>query len=410
MSAHARLSPSACDRWSTCTASVKLLDDLRDKDVIPARSSTIYAAEGTVAHEVREDCLNFGYEPHDFIGEWREADGFKFQVTEEMAEFLTPGIDWIREHTLTPDVEIRVDLSPWLPGQFGTMDGGWLSDDARTLYASDLKYGAGEPVSAEGNKQQKLYALGYWHYKGRPAVEKLVVNIDQPRAGGMKFDEVSLDDLLLFGSEMAEVYKEIMSGETRFAPSLKGCRWCEAKKAVPEKGYLGCAAYHQWNESFLQGSVNGTGVPQFPDPETLTPARRYHIVRHAKMVEKWLAELHSASLQAALAGEPDPGSKVVIGQRGNRYITDKELGAMVLREAMGAAAFKPPQMIPLTEIQTRLKPGKRKKGDAHAWAMIEALIDQPDGKPILVPETDPRPAVSGAVYEFDDDDEFDDEL
>ncbi|MFC7704850.1 DUF2800 domain-containing protein [Plastorhodobacter daqingensis] len=405
MAAHAKLSPSSCARWSTCTASVALIDRLKSDGVVPERSSSIYAAEGTAAHEVRELSLQLGLDPHDFIGMKIVADGYEFTVSEEMAEYLVPGIDWIRERTDDVDVEIRVDLSPWLPGQFGTMDGGFLmvTVDASALVASDLKYGSGEPVSPEKNKQQMLYALGYWHFKDRPKVDKVIVVIDQPRAGGMKFWECSLDELLAFGEEMKVVYAKITSGDTEFVPSDYACRWCEARDPNPAKGYLGCPAYNEWQLSIFQGAFDDLDAePHFPEAHTLTPERRYYIVRHASMAQKWLAGLHQASLEAALMGNPDPGSKAVIGQRGNRYFVDEVAAQEVLTGAVGEAAFKPRQLIGITEAEKLLKPGKKKQGHPEAWEALQKLVDQPDGKPILVPADDARPALTPIADMFDD--------
>lgn len=401
MAKHARLGPSAAPRWMTCTASVALIDDLKAKSVVPQRSTSIYAAEGTVAHEVREDCLRFGLDPHDYVGNWMSADGYTFEVTEQMAEFLQSGIDWIREHTETPDVEIRVDLSPWLPGQFGTMDAGWLRDGV--LYASDLKYGQGEPVSPEHNAQQMLYALGYWHYLGEPDFDRLVIHIDQPRAGGHKFWECDRTTLMVFTGSLHEIYDQIASGDTKFAPSEKACRWCEARDPKPDRGYLGCQAYNKWQETFFEGAFDEFDTtPHFPEPDTLTPERRYYIVQHSKMAQQWLAALHEASLEAALTGNPDPGSKAVIGQRGNRYFTDAERAESILTNAVGDKAFVPRKLIGITEAEKLLKPGRKKEGYPDAWDALNGLVDQPPGKPVLVPVDDERPAITPLADMFDD--------
>ena len=74
------------------------------------------------------------------------------------------------------------------------------------------------------------------------------------------------------------------------------------------------------------------------DPDALTPARRYHIVRHAHLVRAWLADLHERSLDAALAGRPDPGSKAVAGQKGDRRYAHEEAARAILIGALGDRA------------------------------------------------------------------------
>lgn len=399
MTAHARLGPSAADRWMTCSASVELIQSLADRGIVDPSASSVYADEGTAAHEVRQISLELGVDPHDFIGRTIYVGGAPYPVTHEMADFLQPGIDWIREHTDAPDVEIRVDLSPWLPKQFGTLDAGFIV--GRSLYLSDLKFGMGENVSPDANNQQMLYALGYWHFKGRPTIRNIVICIDQPRLGGLKFWECDFETLMAFSATVEAAYAKIISGETEFMPTPKGCRWCKAKDAVPAKGYTGCPAYNQKQLDVFMGAFDDLDAePNFP--ETLTPERRAYVVEHAAEARKWLAAQHENSLQAALNGTPDPGLKAVIGQRGNRFYTNEVAAEAVLVGAVGDDAYQPKQIVGITAAEKLLKPGKKRLGNPEAWEALNLLVDQPDGKPILVPVSDPRQAVTPLTDQFDD--------
>ena len=392
--AHAKLGPSSADRWMTCSASVELIDRLTEDGKIAPDSTSVYAAEGTVAHEIREMCLNLGLDPHHFVGRVMSADGFTFTVTEDMASHLQTGIDWVREMTQAPDVEIRVDLSHWLPGQFGTCDTGWISGG--TLYVSDLKYGQGENVEAVGNRQIRIYALGYWAYKGFPHIDRVVLNIDQPRAGGMKFWEISADELFAFAKdEVVPAFAAIDSGETSFAPGSKACRWC------PVKG-VGCPARDQWLLDMIAADPDAFNDDEPRFPSVITPERRWHIVRHAKDIREWLAKLHEDSLTDALAGNPDPGSKAVEGDLGDRYFTDQEAAKRILVGALGRHAFKPRQIIGITDIEKHLKPGKKKPGNPTAWEALMKLLDRTAGKPKLVPDSHPKPALASIMDDFDD--------
>ncbi len=432
---HARLSPSACVRWSNCTASVRFVETLRASGTVPEDSATEWAAEGTVAHEVREMCLSDGYEPHDFIGHWLTADGYTFQVTQKMADYLNPGIDWVREQSSDLLIEHKIDLSPWLPAQFGTLDAGWFSTTAmgRVLGLSDLKFGM-MAVSAEENEQQMLYLLGLWHKLGRPDFDFGLINIDQPRAfgpgempedlralieaqgedadlgAGMKFWTITQAQMIEFGDHIRNVYNDIVTGRTKFAPSVKACTYCPAREANPKKGYLGCDAFNQWMMDIMLGVVDFRRPfgNEMPDAVEFSTAKRYEIVRNSKTFIKWLGSLYGASMEAAMLGNPDPGSKLVLGRKGNRVYGDKAAVEQVLVNAMGVDAYKPLELVGITDAQDILKPGKKKKGNPEAWAALEALVTQAPAKPVLVPETDERPAYAPAVYELDDD--FDDEL
>lgn len=429
---HARLSPSGADRWMVCTASVPLIDrliaagelqesDLEGEEQIsedeiieqqvdayedvildPSRETTLFSAEGTAMHEIRANCLEFDLEPQHFVGLTISADGYTFEIDEDMADRLVEGVDWIRQHTDAPHIEQRVDLSPWLPGQYGFCDTFWLVAIRRgkfDLYVSDYKNGVGEPVAAKGNRQLRLYALGAWHQLGRPEVRSVVLNIDQPRAGGMKYDEISLVELLEFGEEARRVYHRIETGDVEFVPNSKSCRWCPVRKTA-----RGCAAYNQWQMWMLGNSVLdvANGEPRFQDPAQMSRALRYYIVSHAPAIRQWLAKLHEESLHAAAAGDPDPGSKAIWGGEGRRYFTDEAEAGRILESVLGDDAYTK-KLIGFTEIDKRLKPGRKKTGFPEQYEELQKLVDRRESKPKLVPADHPAPA-----YQKVSDDDFDD--
>lgn len=405
MAEHAKFGPSSADRWMVCTASMGEIDRLRKSGEIAANESSIFADEGTVAHQIREESLLLGMDAHDFTGNKITIGANAFDVDVTMAEHLQPGIDWMREMLDEIDVEIRVKLDPWMPDQFGTMDAGGIfhnqSKGYNTLLSSDLKYGVGVPVQAVGSRQIRIYALGYWHHLGRPDVGTVLMNIDQPRCGGMKFWEIPLSELLDFGKEVSAAYLRIQTGDVEFAPSEKTCKWCPVKNTT-----RGCPAYDDMMYAVFADAFDDTaevlGEPQFQNTSQLTSAKRYFIVKNAKLATKWLAKLHDDSLDAAISGTPDPGSKAVIGQKGNRVMSDKPLGEKLLYDAIGMDAYKPLSVIGVTEIEKQLKPGVRKKGHPDTWRRIGEILTQSDGKPILVDETDPREAITPLSDEFDD--------
>lgn len=436
---HARCSPSGADRHQTCTASVPLIetllargelkecdleDDLKEEiteeelleqsisgysDVVldPGRESTSYSAEGTVMHSVRADCLTFGMDPYYFVGQTLEADGFSFEITEDMADHLVAGIDWINESTNNPAVEEKVDLGEWLPGNYGFCDTYWVSGD--TLFVSDLKFGQGDPVRVEGNRQLRLYALGAWAALGKPAVKQITMNIDQPRAGGMKFWTITLEELLAYGEESRRIYQRILRGEVEFVPTTKGCKYCPVRKAK-----RGCAAFNQWKLWMLGSAVMDPSNPQpkFQDPAQMPRALRYYIVHHAASIRAWLAKLHEESLNAAVEGDPDPGSKAIDGGEGRRFLTDEAAAAVIVERALGDAAYNK-KLIGFTDIDKKMKPGKRKKGFPEEYEELQKLVSRKEAKAKLVPADHPAPAYTRAAeddFEDQDDGDLEDEF
>ena len=82
----------------------------------------------------------------------------------------------------TVAAEVKVDFNDYVPEGFGTCDNVMIGGD--TLSITDYKHGKGVPVSAVGNPQMRLYALGalkrYAPIFG-DNIKKVRMSIDQPR-------------------------------------------------------------------------------------------------------------------------------------------------------------------------------------------------------------------------------------
>lgn len=397
---HARLAPSAASRWTHCTASVRAIEAAVARGDIPADETSDAADEGSAAHEVRADCLTFGLDPDDFVGGSVTIKGRKWPVTQDMADHLRPGLAWIAERMSFPLaeclVERRLPLSPWLPDQFGTVDFGasvleFLPGEDerrprvwRVHVLSDLKYGF-SPVSPERNPQQMLYALGLIeHFRAtKPAIalaDELLIAIDQPRKGGIKTWRCSIEELEGWGEWVKERGRLALSNDATFAPSADACEWC------PLRAPGLCAARDEWILSMagLDDLDDLDTPPVMPDSGGLTPERRFYLVRHRKIVSDWFDDLAKASFGAAMGGNPDPGSKLVLGDRGDRKWSDPKKAEVLLTAALGHEAFEkkvksPPQAEKLL-----------KRGQPEAWDALTALIEREPGRPKLVPADDPK--------------------
>ncbi len=378
MSAHARLSPSASSRWMLCPGSVLLIERLIEEGLIVEDRSSEAAAEGTAAHELRAECLDLGLEPHDFIGQTIRADGMAFEVTEEMCDHLQTGIDWVREQAGDPIIEARVSLDRWLPGQFGTLDCGFDHDGLLTI--NDLKYGLGK-VSADENRQLRIYALGFYDLMKRP-VETVRLVIDQPRAGGLKIWSCPLSELLEFGEEVRAAGKLALSPDAPLVAGETQCQWCPVKDTS-----RGCAAYDKFCEDIFCGAFDDLDAdPEFVEPETMEPERRWYIITHTKMAKSWLDQLYEASLTAAQAGKPDPGSKLVTGNEGDRFYTDPQAAEEILVAAVGDDdAFGPRKLKSPKQAEDMLKPKRKRRGNPEAWESLCEIINRPPGKAKVVP-------------------------
>lgn len=396
MAAHARLGPSGADTWMLCAPSVRFVEKLVAAGLISPHSSSGAADEGTAAHQVRGDALDLGLESWDFVGTTLKINGVEYECTEEVAAYLQEGEDWIREQPGELIVEHKVDLGRWMPGQFGTMDTGIIQRSRRRLIGLDLKFGAGVPVDAVGSRQLRIYLIGLMdNFDLWDEIDDVLIVIDQPRCGGMKFWEITTAELLEFAHEVKAAALAVDDPTAPFVPGAKQCHWCKAKDH--------CDAYTAWmlDLAGLDDLDDLDSEPVLPDPTEITPERRWYIVSHAHLVTKFLAKLHADSMEAAEAGQPDPGSKLVPGQRGNRRYTNETRAERILKISLGENAFTRKVKSP-AQAEKDLAPGRKKVGNEKAWRLLNRLITQDEGRPILVPASDPRSAIPSLTAGLDD--------
>ena len=397
--AHARIGPSSLKRTINCPGSVAALERLN-------RTSNDAADEGSCLHAFCEEVLLSDglIDPHDLLGKTYEHNGFRHTIVEEDADFAVPCIDWIRQQPGELLVEQRVFLDPWMPEQFGTCDVAILTPDLCVIL--DFKWGRGVPVKVEDNPQLKAYALGFLHTVLRPRGEEpktFRLIIEQPRnhKGGRYFEpwDISLEDLLEFGEVLKATYKAVMDPN---APCVAG-EWCTetfCDLARPN----GCGAYNALMADLIDSKFDDDDEPGLTPSFEITPERRSRIVRFAPQIRAWLAKIHEDSDEAARRGNPDPGLKLVAGQKGDRYYVDEFEAELITYAALGEQAYTK-KLRGIAQIEKELKPGRRRKGNAVALAALYELVDQDEGKPILVADTAPRPALKTTDEKFDDDDD-----
>ena len=364
-SAHAKLSPSAADRWMQCPGSIALCNRLGLKGSPPSR----YSAEGTFAHEIRAKSLEARCDPREFIGDTATVDGFDFICTKEMADHLRPGVEDLLATDGTLHVEVRLDLGPWIAEGFGTSDAVVCYEN--TLIVNDLKFGSGVPVSAKDNRQLMIYALGALAL--HPTAQTIILDIDQPRTGDGSGStaRISRAELDAFGVRVRAAAMRANAPDAPLIPGDKACKWCPAKGACPA---LAAKAM----------DVVGMGDDaQVPPVQSLTPQQRANILTAKPLIESWLEAVHAASLADALAGQPDPGWKVVEGRRGNRaWVAGAE---RILVGMLGDAAFEKKLISPAAADKLAPKD------------FIAPLVTQPEGKPALVSVDDKRASIGVVI-------------
>lgn len=374
--AHAKLSASGASRWATCPGSVQMEDGIPDKE-------SIYAQEGTLAHEMSELKLKHYLDPKGFGKRKLNAAIKKLKENKlyqaEMDSYTDSYVDFIKEKALSfpsnPYIEIekRVDFSRWVDGGFGTCD--CVLIHGSTLSIIDLKYGKGVPVSAEQNEQLILYALGaYDAFNLIYNLDKIELNIVQPRINNFTTWEISLTELLLWGDYFKVQAEKALGGNGELVPSAKACKFCKARDI--------CTARAENNLS-LESEIN-------LKPNEIPKDKLYEYISRGEDIAKWVADLKAYALDMCLKGEDVKGLKAVAGRTSRSWTNQDEAINKLIEGGIDEAIIY--DKVPLTLAKLEKALGKQ-----QFTALVGDLVVTSEGKPTLVFENDKRPAIKNTV-------------
>jgi hypothetical protein len=403
---HARIfSASVLERLFVCPGSAVLTAD------IPRTAST-FSAWGTACHELASIALVKGDQVYaDRKGSRISADGFDFDVDDEMIEVAKVYTDYVRD-VAGPDgtilVEQRVSFHRHfaLPDEheaFGTADALVVRGDE--LIVVDLKTGRGVQVEAD-SAQLKAYALGCLEIADEVAdIERVRLVIVQPRAGGIKEHDLWVDELRAWAhTQAAPAARRVLAAVADFSighlsPGEKQCKFCAAKPTCPalRDAVADTVMGHQpaSPDEFELASV---GAADEHTPADWIAAA----LRKVDLIEDWCKALREEAHKRLAEGQDLPGWKLVAGKRGARAWTDPKAAEELLRKQFRLTIE---QAYDLKLISPTSAEKLAKAGDLgpKQWSKVQELIHQPDGKPHVAPESDPRPAlaVAAKAAEFD---------
>ena len=178
MAKHSLLSPSSAHRWLNCPPSARLGESIEDR-------ASDYAAEGTAAHTLGEYNLNvaLGIPAPDPTPDLAYYNGEMEEMANGYAAYILELVETAKQNCADPEVliEERLYFSRYVEGGFGTVDCVVIADG--TLRIVDFKYGQGVLVTAEGNPQLQLYALGALElFDGIYDIDRVAMTIYQPGA------------------------------------------------------------------------------------------------------------------------------------------------------------------------------------------------------------------------------------
>lgn len=308
---HAILSPSSAKRWIHCTPSALLAKEAGSK-------SSIYAEEGTLAHEIAEYALTqylegiydpiidnaiplkdehlknplFSIDMADYIRDYCEY------VIAEVYE--TDKVDWPTKVFL----ERKVDITDYAPDSFGSVD--VTLESSHAIHIIDLKYGAGVKVFADHNEQMMLYALGALKAAAASKdITKIKMTIAQVRLDHYDTFEMSKGELLDWAEKVLKpAAKEAIQGKGKQVIG-SWCGFCPVKAQ--------CRA---------QRDAILADFDEKPEPLLLSDEEVTDLIGKIDTYKSWIESVNKYVYDRAIQGHKWEGYKLVAG-RSSRVIKDE---------------------------------------------------------------------------------------
>lgn len=385
---HALLSASSASRWLVCTAAPRFEEEL------PEISST-YAEEGRLAHAIAELKVLKKFTAMTGRAYTTRLNNLKKDTLydQEMDKTTDLYIEHLTEQAMLYDssptvaAEVKVDFGEYVPEGFGTCDCVMIGGD--TLSITDYKHGKGVPVSAVGNPQMRLYALGalkrYAPVFG-DTIKQVRMTIDQPRLDSYTSDLITVEELRAWGESIKPIAQKAFSGLGEFVPG-EHCRFCRGKAQCRARADANTAL-----EEFKDCAL--PGQPALDDlNRVLTDAEIGDLLMRGQQLVQWYKDLEEYATKALLDGKPIEGWKLVAG-RSNRTFTDQDAAI----KAVIAAGYD--EALVYDRKPKTLSELEKLMGKAEFAEKIGSYVIKPPGKPTLAPITDKREAYSPAAADF----------
>lgn len=416
---HSVFSPSGSAMWLHCAGS--LIANMMEED----RTSP-EAAEGTVAHSVAEEWLRAGKRPDHLIGTVQivEERGFRFEIaiTRVMMDYVQDYVDWCMFEDGEHYTETRVffsEMTP-LPNQSGTAD--HAACRPGKLVITDLKYGKGIQVFAEGNTQALIYALGFFlKYDGLYQFEEIEMRIAQPRLDHFDSWTVDREYLLDFAEFLKERAYAAWQPNAPRRPSEKSCQWCRVK--------ADCVALARLQHALIEGNFKDIGreytgeeLEVFADwigrgkykvrPADVTRFTTEQLAKlrpYRRLVESWWRTMDENLERRALDGEKVPGMKLVESRTNREYADEAKAADLLILYGLEEDQIYTRKLLSPTQAEEVLR-NELKLPKKVAHEVLERYVRKPAGKPTLAPLSDKRPELES--YEenlWDDEGMFDDD-
>lgn len=385
---------------------------VRESAKYPERPSGTSAIDGTHSHTLLEACIKDGLkDPTGYLGmEMQDHDGV-FVVDAERAARVKVAIDYVRERSMNglfPVLsETRVDPHKYtgFHEQAGTVDVRIYRSDM--LEIIDYKDGMME-VSAAGNEQLELYALGALAEVDTGRTFKWVrLTVIQPKLALKNLPAISshdylTTDILALGAKYRAGATATFPADAPLVPGEKQCRWCPVQQCAARDAHSLKAAgvnFPTITPESLPAVGDASAQLAAQDPNALTDEKLREILEAAPLLRQTIEAAEAEAMRRLEAGKPVPGLKLVIG-RGSQVwslpeeqIAEKLKGMGVPKDAVFVTKIVSPAQAKKLTWENR-KGEKKTLSERQLKTMETEYISKLGGKLTVALESDPRPAVT----------------
>lgn len=380
---HATLAPSSAHRFMACAGSIRMARGVED-------AGSIFAAEGTAAHQLAEMCIRGHFDAERFAGETIFVKQQKFPVTPEMVEAVQIYLDVayaLEQESDEFESEQHLDMNELVDGVHGTGDIIAYSEAARRVTIADLKYGKGVAVEVEDNEQLLTYAMGVaqrYHNRGIEEVELVIVQPRAPHPDGPVRRWIT--DVIGLYEHVAALQRAAVAVGDPKAPLVVGdhCKFCRAA------GFCGALENRVGDIVHAQvrkGVLVGTEQPE-ARPLKDWPTEQSEL----NLVAQWLKGREAFAHNEAVAGRPPPGAKLVAKKTHRKWVNEDEAGKKLLAAGVDLDDLYEPPALKSPAVVEKLLPAK-----VRAATMKDLAKNPPGGGTVIAPLSDPRPPVDASA-------------
>jgi hypothetical protein len=321
--------------------------------ISPDDKKSIYAAEGTAAHEVAEKALRGDLDCSKFLGEVYSIDGFDVEVTEELARSAQTYVHYVASQTDVAAgsvllIEERHSLAQLNPpfDAGGTCDATIIKPHLGEIEVVDLKNGRGI-VEVNGNKQTRTYALLALLNAPKDLVnqiDQVKVTIVQPRAphkdGRIRSETFHIAELIEWTSELLkamdrsalalEAFNMINGSRTMFDEWASkvltpgNCTFCPALGICPAVRKKALSVAPEIAKTWFEDTTLETPPMLSNTVPALSPEELSHILDGIDALEDWAKAVRAAAHSLAEGGTTIPGYKLVEKVGNRKWAADDE--------------------------------------------------------------------------------------